>query len=277
MRTPGYPYCSEDQPGRLIREGEVIIDFHTHATAVADYGEEGSFETFVADMDENGIDIAVLVSKPGANEYVYELMQRYPGRLMALAGLNPLDEKAPELLEHYVRDFGFKGVKLHPLRERFYLTDPGLAPLIKKTIELDVPILIHTGPLFNRPIPIKYDDPVAIDDLALSFPEAKIVMAHGNPMGVHPVLAGKHPNVYMDTTIVFARWARIIPGLGEETIKWMSLGTEDGTKKLIFGSDARPVRTYRWKQNLEPIKNLKISEEAKARILGGNAAKLLKL
>jgi predicted TIM-barrel fold metal-dependent hydrolase len=240
-------------------------------------GTAGKFKDFLNGMDDNGIDMAVLLARPGENEHYHELVTQYPDRLVAFAGVNPFDLDAPEQLERYVREYGFKGLKVHPPGQFFSPTDPCFIRLVKKTIELDIPILIHTGPSFIRFDSIRYGDPLLIDDLALSFQEAKIIQAHANPLGDGPVLAGKHPNVYMDTTIVFARMVRLISGLGEDTLEWMSLAGQDGSRKVLFGSDSTPTHTERWSYNLEPIRDMDVPEEVKARILGENAAELLKL
>jgi uncharacterized protein len=137
-----------------------------------------------------------------------------------------------------------------------------------------VPILIHTSAV---PIPgtrSRFDDPLEVDDLADVYPEAKLVLAHGDPFGPGPAIAGKHPNVYMDTTGVFARRCRLIPGLGEDTLSFMgSVTGVHGSQKTLFGSDASPAKPYRIKENLEPLLALDLPEEQRALIVGGNAAR----
>ncbi len=255
----------------------MIIDIHTHASAMRESGRAGDIKDFLNGMDDNGIDMAVLLGRPGENEYYHELVEQYPDRLLAFAGVNPLDLDAPEQLRHYVQELGFRGLKVHPPGQFFSPIDPAFLRVVKMAVELDVPILMHTGPSFINLDRLRYGDPVVVDDLALSFQEAKLIQAHANPLGDGPVIAGKHPNVYMDTTIVFARMVRLIPGLGEETLQWMSLAGQDGSRKVLFGSDTTPTHTERWRYNLEPIENMDVSDEVKARILGGNAARLLKL
>jgi predicted TIM-barrel fold metal-dependent hydrolase len=86
----------------------------------------------------------------------------------------------------------------------------------------------------------------------------------------------------MDTTTTFARYARLIPGLAEETLRFMSLcqsesNTAYGCGKTLFGSDANPVKVFRIAENLQPLQQLNLPEDEKTMILGGNALKLLKL
>jgi hypothetical protein len=259
----------------------MIIDFHTHFSE-----GQGRIEDLIAGMDEQGIDMAAVtaVVTPGgdngraANELVYEAVQSHPDRLVGLACVVPYLTDAAVMLENYVDAYDFRGLKLHPSMQQFYPSDQRIYPVIEKAIELDLPVLIHTGAV---PIPgtrSRFDDPLEVDDLALVYPEAKLVIAHGDPFGSAPAIAGKHPNVYMDTTTTFARFARLIPGLGEDTLKFMGLVSgESGASKVIFGSDANPLKTFRFEENLAPLRGLKIPDEEKALILGGNAAHLLKL
>jgi len=270
----------------------MIIDAHAHLR-----DGQGDVSVFIAAMDENGIDKACVsnlvrnaLQKPDEiNRYIFDAVQRYPDRLIGFACILPQLANAANLLELYVREYGMKGLKLHPPIQDFSPADPSIFPVVEKAIELDIPILFHTGPIFVERARLKYSDPVFIDELALAFPKAKIILGHGDPLGYGPVVAGKHANVYMDTCIVFARVARLIPGIAEETLEWMDIGRQSnrpgsggfdplgGADKLMFGTDAVQLHTHRFKYNLEPIQRMKIPEAAKAKILGGNIAKLLKL
>jgi len=262
----------------------MIFDFHTHISPEDDIGK------LVGAMDQNGVDKsgASVVVGPGgdngqvANKRLYQSIAQYPDRLIGYAGVLPYDADGAEFLRYCVDTYGFRALKLHPSIQQFYPDDRRIFPVVEEAIKLDIPILIHTGAV---PIPgtaSKYDSPIYIDDLALVYPEAKIVMAHADPFGETPAIAAKHPNVYMDTTTTFARYARLIPGLAEETLRFMSLcqsesNTAYGCGKTLFGSDANPAKGFRIAENLQPLQQLNLPENEKAMILGGNALKLLKL
>lgn len=259
----------------------MIIDFHTH------YSEgQGPITPLLEAMDDQGIDMAAIsaVVAPGgdngraANALIHKTVRENPTRLVGLACVVPYLTDAVPTFEHYVKDMGFRGLKLHPSIQQFEPSDPRIYPIIEKAIELDVPVLIHTTAV---PIPntrSRYDDPLGVDDLAILYPEAKLVIAHGSPFGPAPAIAGKHTNVYMDTTTTFSRFCRLIPGLGEDTLKFMGLiSGKSGSDRVIFGTDANPVKPFRIKDNLEPLQALDIPAAEKELILGGNAARLLKL
>jgi predicted TIM-barrel fold metal-dependent hydrolase len=258
----------------------LIVDMHTHARR-----GRGELADFIAEMDRCGIDMAGLAaiepSSPelgdSSSEYIYECVQRYPDRLFGWCSVVPYELDAPARLERYVREMGFKGLKLHPPIQGFAANDPRIFPTIRKAIELDVPILFHTGIIYIRHARIRHGDPADIDDLALAFPEAKMILAHGEPLGLQPAIAGKHPNVYMDTSIHFATLVKLIPGLGEQIVMRKMTGVTQLQDKIMLGSDCAPTFLERFRENLEPIQNLKVPQEVKDKLLGGNAARLLKL
>ena len=262
----------------------MIFDFHTHISP------DDDVDKLIEAMDQCGVDKsgASVVVAPGgdsgqaANRQLHQMIAMHPDRLVGYAGVLPYAADGPGFLRYCFETYGFRALKLHPSIQQFYPDDRRIFPIIEEAIRLDIPILVHTGAV---PIPdtaSKYDNPIHIDDLALVYPEAKIVMAHADPFGETPAIAAKHPNVYMDTTTTFARYARLIPGLAEETLRFMSLcrpesDTAYGCGKTLFGSDANPAKGFRIAENLHPLQQLNLPEEEKAMILGGNALKLLKL
>lgn len=258
----------------------MTIDFHLHVQAGA-----GDTDDLLRAMDAQGVDMGAIcaVVRPGenveaANGHVARQVAAHPDRLVGLACVVPQQPEAPEQLRRFVGDEGFRGLKIHPSMQSFFPSEARVRPTILVAAELAIPILVHTSTV---PIPntrSRYDDPLEIDDLALEVPDAILVMAHGDPLGHAPGIAAKHPNVYMDTTTTFARLCRLIPGIGEDTLQWMAMvsGVE-GSGKVLYGSDANPIKTERIAYNLEPLRALDIAADAKARILGGNARALLRL
>lgn len=283
----------------------MVVDFHTH------FGP-GSDETdFLRAMDKHAIDMAVVspilrTAEEHVGEIngaVHDLVQRHPDRFVGFASVIADLERAPELLRKYVEDWDFRGIKIHPAIQNIFPSDPRLAPLVHTAIELDIPILFHTGGMMRPSARLRACDPLEIDELALAFPEAKIVMAHADPLGWYPYIAAKHANVYMDTVMPFPDWIELIPGVGEKMLEHMSFGygyyrdsvtgrpilspdeygdigyrRELGSRKLIYGSDGGGSQSDFWFSiHLKAARSLDISEKARANILGENAATLLKL
>ena len=251
----------------------MVIDFHTHIQPGTDVPH------FLSEMDKEGIQLSVVLALgqdqeelDASNRLIAALVEKHPSRLTGFASVTPTRKNAVKEFEELVRNHGFRGLKLHPPIQHFSIDDPRVSPLMEKCAELDLPVLFHTGGVFLREGIIRYGDPLLIDELAIRHPNTTMIIAHGNPFGPDPYIAGKHPNVYLDTTLTFAQIARLIPRIGPEMLDWMR-----SDEKVLYGSDANPNRTWRFKYNLDPIREMDVSEETRAKILGGTAMKLLKL
>lgn len=253
----------------------MIIDSHTHIRK-----NKGDIANFFKGMDDNGIDMAIvhpIVPSDESlglsdNEFVGELIRKYPKRLMGYACVIPTEPHAAQELKAAVEKYGFKGLKLHPPLQNFSMADPRIGPVIEMCIDLDIPILIHTGPIYSRTARMEYSDSNVIDDLAIRYPEAKFIIAHANPFGNDTVIVAKHPNVYFDTTIVFSHWVSLFPQLGPAVFDLMRTD-----ERILFGTDANPMNPARFALNLDPIKKLDISKERMDKMLFGNIKRLLKL
>ena len=92
-----------------------------------------------------------------------------------------------------------------------------------------------------RDAPLRYAHPLLMDEIAIRFPELRIVMAHlGHPWQRETIVTiRKHPHVYADVSALFYRPWSFYEGL--------RLATEWGVlDKLLFGSDfpiATPAET----------------------------------
>jgi len=257
----------------------MIVDAHLHVT------EGQSVDPLLRAMDANDVDMGVICTVLTAsgdaervNAHVASVVAAHPDRFVGLASVHPTAEDGPEMLRRWVRDGDLRGLKIHPSMQGIYPTDPRMRPLVHAAAELHVPILVHTGTV---PIPntrSRFDDPLELDDLALEVPDAILILAHAEPLGHQPGIAAKHPNVYTDTTTTFARACRLIPGIGEDTLQWMAMvsGVE-GSGKVLYGSDAHAGKPERIAYNLDPLRALEVTDEAKARIVGGNAVRLFRI
>ena len=136
-----------------------VIDVHFHLyQAAVDHGVAPA--DLIAAMDALGIDRIVSVDgRPHQFEYLKtELVDRYPGRFMLFATLDPREMFEPGFPEKQLKwleqaaALGARGIKVH---KRLGLTvrdsagqlvridDPRLAPLWNKAAELALPVLMH--------------------------------------------------------------------------------------------------------------------------------------
>lgn len=198
-----------------------LVDAHMHV---------GDFPLFKVRMDEEtlsrmlphyGIE-AAMVFHPD-NQYVREIVERVEGTY-GLVWANPhvpgFLEEAVELLDHP----RFRGVKMHPLLDGYHPDDPAIHPLIEELVARDLPALVHCGhPIFTLPW--------SIEELAVSFPQAKIIlghMGHGNVVYINGSIdvAERNENVYLETS-----------GMPMHT-KIAEAVERVGPNKVLFGSDA---------------------------------------
>lgn len=236
-------------------------------------------------LQENGIDTAVVLAEvcpittgTCTNEYTIDFVRRAnaisdpnegpKGRLIPFASPNPyLDNDLAERVDQLVRDGGFQGIKLYPVYQHHYLNDTRMYPLYAKAQELGIPILVHTGSSMFKGARIKYGDPLHLDDVAIDFPDLNLLLAHGGrPFWYEQAfwMAYRHANVYLE-----------ISGLPAKNLLTYFPKLESLADKVVYGSDW-PGYPY-IRRNIEAIYDLPISEQAKEKILGGNAARLLGL
>lgn len=273
----------------------MIVDFHVHTAyyrsrtpAYMDLLRRGwgddcvdwmiqtysSPEAFIRLMDDAGIDYAVVLAELApitsgiaANEDVAQFCS-YSPRLIPFASIDPnASERPVDELEELVSNHGFKGLKLYPTYQHFFPNESKIYPLYAKAQELEIPVLMHIGSSIFTGARLKYGDPIYIDDVAVDFPRLKLLQAHsGRPFWYEKALAMArlHENVYME-----------ISGLPPQNLLTYFPELERIAHKVIYGSDWPGVPTI--KENIVALQRLNISEDAKGKILGENAIRLLKL
>jgi len=238
-------------------------------------GEDGRMDpsALVDMLRKNGVDYAVVLAELSpittgivSNEYVVEFC-RGRKELIPFANLNPyLCARLGEELEKCINGLGMKGIKLYPTYQQFYPNERMLYPLYAKAQELKIPVMVHTGSSLFRGSRLKYGNPVLLDDVAVDFPELTLIQVHsGRGFWYEEAffLAQLHTQVYME-----------IAGLPPQNLLKYFPDLEKNADKILFGSDWPGVPGIC--KNIETIRALPIKEETKKKILGENAAKILK-
>ncbi len=138
----------------------------------------------------------------------------------------------PAAMTGLCRELGLVGVKLGPNYQNFDPLSAQAFAFYRYCERHGLPILFHQGTSPIRQAPLRYTYPLVTDEVALAFPELRIVMAHlGHPWGTETVVtARKHPHVYADVSSIYLRpWVCYQSLLA--AVEW---GT---THKLLLGSD----------------------------------------
>jgi predicted TIM-barrel fold metal-dependent hydrolase len=121
--------------------------------------------------------------------------------IVTFVGIDPRrGEEGLRELERAVTEMGCKGWKMYP-PNGFYPDDDAFYPYYEKCVDLEIPIVIHTG-FTSRFKHVKFAQPVYVDKVATDFPALKIVLAHvGVPWTDEALMiASKNPNVSVDVS-----------------------------------------------------------------------------
>jgi hypothetical protein len=103
--------------------------------------------------------------------------------------------------------FAVRGFKFHPNLQGFFPNDRSAYPLYEVIQGLGLPAIFHTGQTGigaqlrgGGGVRLKYSNPMFLDDVAVDFPDLRIVMAHPSfPWQDEALAVATHkPNVYID-------------------------------------------------------------------------------
>ncbi len=306
-KTKGYATVTNDTQNRLIisYEGDYNIINNPFV----------NLKDRVKAMDKCGVDLQVLtLTSPCveretpergkelarlANDDFGEITDSQSDRFTALAAL-PLQDPpaAADELERAVKDRGLSGGTLMSNVNNKPLDLPEFMPIYEKAAKLDVPLFIHpTSPINSaameehRLVPILgfgVDTTLAVLRLVFGgvlekVPNLKLLASHLG--GVFPYLRGrieKAFNSYPECKVNISKsplyylkkvW---VDSVCYDPDVFMSSYKFFGGDKIVIGSDF-PLQIADLDKAVERIRQLSINDQDKSKILGENAAKLLKL
>jgi len=172
-----------------------------------------------------------------SDRHVATYCSQDPESLIPFLSLDPTQERwQDEMLEGH-QDLKMKGIKLLPMYAGFYPQDRKLDELWDYATRNRLPVLLHMGTTFVDQAPLDCTLPRHLDDVAIRYPECRIIIAHlGHPYeGETVAVIRKHPHVYADVSALFYRPFQLYHSL--------MLVQEYGVwSKLFFGTDF-PVTT----------------------------------
>jgi uncharacterized protein len=219
-------------------------------------------------------DIETTYDRKLTNEQVAEVVRKYPDRFIGFAGVDPYKGMdAVRELEYAVRTLGMKGLAMEPFEYHLPSNDRRFYPLYSKCVELDIPVNLHCSINFSTMSRMKYGRPLDLDDVAVDFPELKIVaMTAGWPWVSELIaVAWRHPNVYIEIAAVRPKYFDL-PNTGwGELLHYGNTVIQD---KILFASSWPLLPLDR---TIGEIKELPLKEEVKEKWLYRNSARLLGL
>ncbi|MGB9754249.1 amidohydrolase family protein [Roseiflexus castenholzii] len=141
------------------------------------------------------------------NEATAEFVRAHPDKLIGFMSIHPYDPKALARIDSCVRDLGLRGIKLAANYQNFDPLEDRALAIYERAQSLGLPVLFHQGTSPVRTAPIRLAHPLIMDQIAIRYPELRIIMAHmGHPWQVDTIaVIRKHPHVYADISGLFYR------------------------------------------------------------------------
>ncbi len=213
----------------------MVVDAHMHLIRKKNFDretyrrlklavpEDTPIEDLVGWLKEAGVARAVAMGQDMSRiwrttfgeDYVLEVVRKYPDFFVGLASLEPLDpanrfnKPAFDYFEKAIEEYGFKGVLLTPPYGQYFSNDRNVYPFYEKAQDRGVVVQFHhsaqAGPAILAPT--KYADMFRLNDIIVDFPDLKIVVEHiGYPWSEHLfILMANDPNLWTDLAMMYAR------------------------------------------------------------------------
>ena len=246
-------------------ENVFIFDVHAHINQTSDFQMLDTEPAQVAGtMDRLGISggcvssiLSIHADCALGNRYVLEATKQFPGRLYGYVTVSPHHNDVD--LDPFFREPGIKGLKVHAAFHRASISDPRYTPFFEYANRHSLPVLFHTWEIV---------DIIHVANIAAKYRNAKFIIGHG-AMRIWEVkrevidAVQKHENIFADTTISVA-----YDGAVEFAAKKL------GADRLCYGSD---LPFYDCRHVVGKVATSKLSDEAKEKILGENARRILGL
>jgi predicted TIM-barrel fold metal-dependent hydrolase len=208
------------------------------------------------------------------NDEIAEVAAANADVLIPFASVDPHRPDAVDEVRRLVSEHNVRGFKFHPNIQAFFPNDEVFYPLYEAIQEAGVPALFHTGHSgIGTGLPggggirLKFSNPMYVDDVAVDFPEMKIVLAHPSfPWQDEAISVALHKRqVYID----LSGWSpKYFP---PQLVRYANTQLRD---RVLFGSDYPMITPDRW---LADFEQADFKDEVRPLILKQNAARLLGL
>jgi predicted TIM-barrel fold metal-dependent hydrolase len=268
-----------------------VIDLHTHlhpprlfAAIRRWFAERSDWE--IAHQPTEPADVAAVLRAAGVERFVFCSYAHKPGMAreintwlaqtsrdlegygLPLATVHPGD---PDPLADIraALDDGCIGLKLHEDVQQVAIDDPRLEPIFAELARRGGFVLAHVGP-----IPWTYPERVGlerVERVLLAHPNLNVVVAHMGAPDTRGYLAltARYPNLYIDTTMVFANVSPMHESLDADATL---LAEHAG--RVLYGTDF-PNIPYAYEHESDALRGLGLSDASLQAILHDNAAKLI--
>jgi predicted TIM-barrel fold metal-dependent hydrolase len=283
----------------------IAVEYATNKPPLM-FAEPIAAEQLIANLDDAGIQRAVVLSTAywvgspfneqpiddeagkvrAANDWIVEQVARYPERLIAFCGVNPLKDYALDELARCAELPRVKGMKLHFGNSQIDVKNPAHVEQLKRFFraanQQQMAIVVHLWTL-DRSYGAEHSR-IFLEQILPEAPDVTVQIAHmgGGGRYVHDdvlavfadaITAGdpRMKHVYFDL-------ATVVDGtLSEETIELLARRLRQiGLERILFGSDTtvgtRPPPILAW----ATIRRRLPLSDAELGVIAGNVARYLR-
>ncbi len=275
----------------------MVIDFHTHiypdkiaektiSTLMKSAPDvkvftKGTINALLESMKNSGIDKSVVLpvaTRKGQfdsiNRFALDINNNY-SELVSFGGIHPDDDDIENKLL-FLKQNGFKGVKIHPDYTETFIDDERYIKIITECAKLDLPVVTHAGvdPAFDVIHCPPQKARAVLDKITADTKSKKpfLIFAHLGGIYCHKevvkYLAGS--NCYIDISCSFASLGSYCDTSDEEVVSMIKM---HGADKVLFATDSPWNDQTAYLQKLKSLDGL--SDIEKDMILYQNAEKLL--
>jgi uncharacterized protein len=249
-----------------MRAGDIV-----HAIVVNAFSIDEWRGRWLEGVDDSTLQAAPLGQRLIAfNRWLVDAVAPFPD-ITPFVAVDPwvlsLDELATHLTD--MRNRGARGIKVHPIDQRFVISDPRMLRIGELCVELGLSVVSHSGTSRGR---VQFAEPKTFDAVARAVPELRLVVAHlgGGSWPQVRELAERHAGIAFDLSEIVAWVGAPNAPTGTELVR---LIRDVGVERVMFGSD------FPWYDPGEMVKAVRtlpgLTDDELAAILGGNAVRIL--
>jgi len=202
------------------------------------------------------------------NTFAAKYAEADPQRLLPYGGVDARHTRDPAGDVDRLVDLGIRLCKIHPPHQRYAANAyteglDALGRIYRRCEERGLPVMVHTGTSIFPGARSKYGNPMELDDVAIDFPDLRIVMAHGGrPLYMEEAffILRRHANVWLDVSgIPPGKLLEYFPRLAEVV------------GRTLWGTDWPSPGVKDLRQNIDQLLGLPLAEDQQRAILETNA------
>lgn len=234
-------------------------------------------EALIQEMDRLDIALGVFTGRdwygedpewPLTNEAIARTAAEYPDRLIGFGAVDPRRPDPVGVVRDAKQNLDLKGICIDGFVLGTNPSDPTFDPVYRACIELGLPIIITLGALPGIPTAMDASHPRHIDNVAMRYPDLRIVMSHAAwPYTLEMLgVVFRHNNVWFENS--FYHFA---PGVSTTMVEAINSWVTD---RAMFAS-AFPSAPLA--ETIARLEAMDFTPEARHRMFHGNAHEFLGL